>query len=71
MNDDKKVETEETPVFFDDRCPKRQESARKSANTRAYDDVPTRRNLSFAQRLELGFQMLDDDQMHTQEDSNF
>lgn len=47
--------------FFDDRCPKRREAARKSADTRAYDDVPTRRNMSFDQRLALGFEMLDDD----------
>jgi len=47
--------------FFSDVCPKRSEAARKAANTRAYDDVPTRREMSLAQRLELGFEMLSDD----------
>ena len=48
-------------AYFDDRCPKRRESARKSADTRAHDEVSTRRNLTFGQRLSLGFEMLDED----------
>lgn len=47
--------------FFDARCPKRREAARKSADTRAYEDVPTRRNMTLEQRLALGFEMLADD----------
>jgi hypothetical protein len=54
--------------FFDDRCPKRQEAARKSADTRAYDDVPTRRNMTFGQRLDLGFEMLADEANGTYDD---
>lgn len=61
MSADNEVEIEEEAVFFDDRCPKRQEAAQKSANTRAYDDVPTRRNMSLGQRLALGFEMMSDD----------
>lgn len=60
MNDDKEVGDEDV-VFFDDVDPKRSEAARKAANTRAYDSVPTRRDLSLGQRLELGFQMRSDD----------
>lgn len=47
--------------FFSDTCPKKSESARKSADTKAYDDVPTRRDMTFTQRLALGFEMLDED----------
>ena len=45
----------------DDRNPRRREGARKAADTRAYDDVPTRRNMTFGQRLAMGFEMLNDD----------
>lgn len=52
---------DESGEFFDNRCPKRREAARKAADTRAYDDVPTRRNMTFRQRLSDGFEMLSDD----------
>lgn len=38
-------------------CPKAHEAALKSANTRAYDDVPTRRAQSELQRLNDGFKL--------------
>jgi hypothetical protein len=39
-------------------CPKRHDAAQKSADTKAYDDVPTRRNQSLLTRLSTGFKML-------------
>lgn len=42
-------------------CSKSHEAALKAANTRAYDDVPTRRQQLLGNRLETGFEMLSDD----------
>lgn len=39
-------------------CSKRHDAAQKAANTRAYDDVPTRRKQSLLTRLSTGFKML-------------
>lgn len=39
-------------------CPKRHDAAQKSADTRAYDDIPTRRNKSLLTRLQMGFAFL-------------
>ena len=61
-------EKQEEGVVFSDVCPKRSEAARKSADTRAYDDVPTRRNPTFGQRLSLGFDLLSDDDVATDDD---
>lgn len=41
-------------------CPPRHDAAQKSAHTRAYDDVPTRRQPSFGRRLVTGFEMLEE-----------
>ena len=49
-------------------CAKTHEAARKAADTRAYDDVPTRRNMSLADRLELGFELLSDDDIEDNDD---
>jgi predicted RNA-binding Zn-ribbon protein involved in translation (DUF1610 family) len=43
-------------------CPKRHDAAQKSADTRAYDDVPTRRKQSLLTRLAAGFKMIADDE---------
>lgn len=48
-------------------CSKKHEAARKAAHNRAYDDVPPRRNMSLYDRLELGFELLSDDDI---EDNN-
>lgn len=42
-------------------CSKRHDAAQKSADTKAYDDVPTRRNQSLLTRLKTGFEMLAED----------
>ena len=39
-------------------CSKRHDGAQKAADTKAYDDVPTRRQLSLLSRLKLGFELL-------------
>lgn len=47
-------------VYGRHECSKRHDGAQKSADTRSYDDVPTRRNLTFGQRLAMGFELLAD-----------
>jgi hypothetical protein len=42
-------------------CSKRHNGAQKAADTRAYDDVPTRRNQTLFTRLKAGFEMLADE----------
>jgi hypothetical protein len=42
-------------------CSKTYDAAMKAANARAYDEVPTRRAMTFEQRLALGFELLDED----------
>lgn len=39
-------------------CSTRHDSAQKSAHTKAYDDVPTRRKQSLLTRLKTGFEMI-------------
>ncbi len=40
-------------------CSKRHDGAQKAADTKAYDDVPTRRAPSLLSRLQIGFGLLD------------
>lgn len=43
-------------------CSKKHEAAMQAANTRAYDEVPTRRAMPLWERLLTGFDMLEDDE---------